>query len=107
MRTTMTSLTLVVAAALGAPALAQTPQSTPPSARPTSPNQQTPIQGAKVNLNTATANELSKLPRLSSGSVTAIIESRKKSPFKDWNDFTARRIVPSFSENEIKNQVRF
>ncbi|PIT01003.1 hypothetical protein TSA1_09725 [Bradyrhizobium nitroreducens] len=59
----------------------------------------------KVDLNIATAAELRKLPRLSPGSVTAIIESRKKSNFKDWTDFVNRRLVPHFAQDEIRSLV--
>lgn len=61
----------------------------------------------KVNLNTATADELRKLPRLSPGSVIAIIESRKKSSFKDWSDFVSRKVVPPFTQTEIRSLVTF
>jgi DNA uptake protein ComE-like DNA-binding protein len=64
-------------------------------------------QPAKVNLNTATAGELRELPRLSAGSVSAILESRKKSSFKDWNDFVNRRLVAPFAQNEIRSLVVF
>jgi DNA uptake protein ComE-like DNA-binding protein len=61
----------------------------------------------KINLNTAPAEELARLPRLGSDSVSAIIEKRKTAPFKDWNDFVARRLVPSFSLKEIRDRVAF
>jgi len=61
----------------------------------------------KVNLNSATASELRKLPRLSPGSAAAIIDSRAKSRFKNWDDFAARRLAPSFTLEEIKDRVTF
>ena len=61
----------------------------------------------KVNLNSATASELRKLPRLSPGSAAAIIDSRALSRFRDWDDFAARRLVPSFTLNEIRDRVTF
>jgi DNA uptake protein ComE-like DNA-binding protein len=61
----------------------------------------------KVNLNTASAEELAHLPRLGRDSVSAIIEKRKTAPFRDWNDFVARRLVPSFSMKAIRDRVTF
>ena len=61
----------------------------------------------KININTATAAELRKLPRLNARGATAIIEARSKSKFVDWNDFSTRRIVPFFVREEIKNLVTF
>jgi DNA uptake protein ComE-like DNA-binding protein len=68
---------------------------------------QTTGENNKVNLNTASAEELARLPRLGRDSVSAIIKKRKTAPFKDWSDFVARRIVPSFSISEIKGRVTF
>lgn len=61
----------------------------------------------KIDLNTAGEIELRKLPKMSAGSVEAIVAARAKSSFKDWNDFVARRIVPRFTERAIKDVVTF
>jgi DNA uptake protein ComE-like DNA-binding protein len=80
-----------------------------PSVR--SPSLELPSQAAdeidKVNLNTASAEELARLPRLGRDSVSAIVEKRKAAPFRDWNDFVARRLVPSFSLKAIRYRVTF
>lgn len=102
----ITCLTLTVLGAITVVASAQPAQV--PS--PTNGAKAVPRESGqldKINLNTATPDLLSKVLRLSRGSVTAIIESRKKSTFKDWNDFAGRRLVPSFAEKEIKARVTF
>ena len=82
-------------------------------ASPEADIQQTPQPGRvvwqakRLNLNTAPAEELQKLPRLSAASAQAIVEARDKSKFKDWNDFVARRVVPSFAYDEIRILVTF
>ena len=82
-------------------------------ASPEADIQQTPQPGRvvrqakRLNLNTAPAEELQKLPLLSAASAQAIVEARDKSKFKDWNDFVARRVVPSFAYDEIRILVTF
>lgn len=100
-------LTIAVVGALSVAAFAQ---SSPRAQQPINGSRGAPTESgqlAKVNLNTATADELRKLPRLSPGGVTAIVESRKKSNFKDWNDFVNRKLVPPFTQNEIRGLVTF
>ena len=102
-----TCLALTIVSALGAAIFAQ---SAPRSQNTTNGSRAAPTESGqltKVNLNTATSDELRRLPRLSPGSVTAIIESRKKSSFKDWNDFLNRKLVPSNTQNEIRGLVTF
>ncbi|UTD27923.1 helix-hairpin-helix domain-containing protein [Bradyrhizobium sp. WD16] len=72
-----------------------------------SPSKAAPSQRGRLNLNTAAAAELRGLPRLSAGSANAIVEARSKASFKDWDDFAARRVVPSFAMDEIKDRVSF
>ena len=59
----------------------------------------------KVDLNTATADELDKLPQIGPARSKLIIEARAKSKFKDWNDFAARNVIPSNAETAIKDLV--
>jgi len=103
-------LTFLTIAIVGAVSVAALAQSSPRAQQPINGSRPAPTQPgelAKVNLNTATADELRKLPRLGPGSVTAIVESRKKSNFKDWNDFANRKIVPTFAQKEIRSLVTF
>ncbi|MCV9940633.1 helix-hairpin-helix domain-containing protein [Boseaceae bacterium BT-24-1] len=103
----ITCLTLALVSSMTVAAFAQSsPQTTnPANGAKTAPQQSVP--SSKLNLNTATQDELRKLPSLNSGNAATIIEARKKSRFKDWNDFTGRRLVPPFTEKEIKNLVTF
>lgn len=68
---------------------------------------QTTGESNKINLNTAPAEQLARLPRLGNDSVSAIVEKRRTNPFRDWDDFVARRLVPSFSVKVIRDRVTF
>ncbi len=61
-------------------------------------------QGTLVNLNTAPAAELDKLPQIGEKRAADIIAKR---PYKDWADFVAKNVVPSNAEAAIKDLVRF
>jgi DNA uptake protein ComE-like DNA-binding protein len=61
-------------------------------------------QGTLVNLNTATKDQLDSLPQIGDARAAAIIAKR---PYKDWNDFVAKGVVPSNAEAAIKDKVRF
>jgi DNA uptake protein ComE-like DNA-binding protein len=62
---------------------------------------------AKVNLNTATVAELDRLPQIGATRAQAIIASRDREKFKNWDDFVARKIVPANAEAAIKDLVGF
>ena len=51
-----------------------------------------------VNLNTATAAELDALPQIGPARAKAIVDARAKAKFKNWDDFVARKVVPSNAE---------
>jgi DNA uptake protein ComE-like DNA-binding protein len=72
-----------------------------PSAKPSVPANGT------INLNTATAAELDALPLIGKVHSKAIIEARAKGLFRNWDDFAARKIVPSNTEAAIKALVSF
>ena len=61
----------------------------------------------KVNLNTATAADLDGLPQIGPARSKAIMEARAKAKFKNWDDFTARNVVPKNAEEAIKDLVSF
>jgi DNA uptake protein ComE-like DNA-binding protein len=61
-------------------------------------------QGQLVNLNTAPESELDKLPQIGEARAKAIIAKR---PYRDWNDFVAKNVVPANAEAAIKDKVRF
>jgi competence protein ComEA len=115
-RVLFTALTLAL---LSAPAFAQdtkpAPSTTPaPGARapmtapkPATTGAATAPVGAKINLNTATAAELDKLPKMSPAASKAIVEARAKAKFKNWDDFVARKVVPADSAAALKDVVSF
>lgn len=89
------------------PAKAAKPAATAPAkTAPAAPAANTPVT-AKVNLNTANATELDALPQIGPARAKAIIEARAKGKFKNWDDFVARKVVPSNAEAAIKDKVSF
>jgi len=114
-RILVSSMTLAL---LCAPAFAQgtqpaKPAAPAPAAAPsTSTNPATtgaataPI-AAKVNLNTAAAADLEKLPQVGPARSKAIVEARTTAKFKNWDDFVARKVVPADVAALIKDRVAF
>jgi competence protein ComEA len=112
-------VTSVMLALLSAPALAQATQPAHPdkaapaisapaaAAKPATTGASTAPVAAKVNLNTATAAELDKLPKIGPARAKAIVEARAKAKFKDWEDFVARKVVPADAAAAIKDVVIF
>jgi DNA uptake protein ComE-like DNA-binding protein len=106
-------------ALLSAPAFAQdTKPSTMPAPKVTAPmaapkdspkttGAATAPVTAKINLNTASETELSKLPKVSPAQSKAIVEARAKSKFKSYDDFVARKLVPADTAAAIKDSVSF
>lgn len=96
-------------AAVAKPAAPATPVAAP--AAPAKPAVAAPAAaattGKKINLNTATADELDKLPQIGPARAKAIIEARGKAKFKSWDDFVARNVVPSNAEGAIKDLTAF
>ena len=96
-----------------APALAQTAAPAQPTApamtapaKPATPVATAPI-AKKINLNTASATELDTLPQIGPARAKAIVDARAKSPFKNWDDFVARKVVPANVEAAIKDKITF
>src|SRR5262249_6647486 len=94
-RSLITALALLAFTAM--PVCAETaptpaPKATPKAA-PKATQKQAPV-GEKVNLNSASAEELDKLPQIGPARAKAIIEARAKGAFKNWDDFVARKVVP-------------
>ncbi len=88
---------------------AQRPATTAPAAAAPAPAAAQPARPAAnqsqlVNLNTASKDELDKLPQIGEARAQAIIAKR---PYKDWADFVAKGVVPSNAEAAIKDKVRF
>ena len=79
----------------------------PAAAKPTTTGAATAPIASKTNLNTATATELDKLPKIGPARSKAIIDARTKAKFKDWPDFVARKVIPADAEAAIKDVVTF
>ena len=105
--TTPSRTTTTPAAPAQAPA-AQRPATTAPAAAAPAPAAQPARPAANqsqlVNLNTASKEDLDKLPQIGEARAAAIIAKR---PYKDWADFVAKGVVPSNAEAAIKDKVRF
>lgn len=93
--------------AMPAPAAApKTPAPAPAAAAAPATKAVTPA-AKKVNLNTASAADLDGLPQIGPARSKAIMEARAKAKFKNWDDFTARNVVPKNAEEAIKDLVSF
>lgn len=92
------------AAPAAQPARPATAPAAPAAAQPARPVTAPAAQNQLINLNTAPASELDKLPQIGEARAKAIVEKR---PYKDWNDFVAKGVVPSNAEAAIKDKVRF
>jgi DNA uptake protein ComE-like DNA-binding protein len=106
--TTQPRATTPAPAPAQAPA-AQRPATTAPAAAAPAPAAAQPARPAAnqsqlVNLNTASKEDLDKLPQIGDARAAAIIAKR---PYKDWADFVAKGVVPSNAEAAIKDKVRF
>jgi competence protein ComEA len=79
----------------------------PNAAKPATSGVATSPDAVKVNLNTATAAELDKLPHIGPTRSKAIIAARAKGKFKNWDDFVARKVLPADAAAAIKGSVSF
>ncbi len=93
-----------------APAVTPYTPAARPSYRRAAPTTASIPSGTKVNLNTASAAELDKLPKVGKARSKAILDERAKGPFRDWSDFDARMKRTSVNngvKNSIKDMVSF
>jgi DNA uptake protein ComE-like DNA-binding protein len=92
---------------------ATTPAATATAAKPAKSASTTASKlppGTKVNINTATPEQLDALPSVGKSRVNAIVTERAKGPFKDWNDFDTRMAHTSVNagvKTKIKDLVTF
>jgi DNA uptake protein ComE-like DNA-binding protein len=94
-----------------APAAPAAQPATPPKAAAPAPAAQPAAkQGALVNVNTANADELDKLPQIGPARSKAIIDNRvaaKGGAYKDLADLEKRADLPSNAIAAIKDKIRF
>jgi len=83
------------------------PAKSAPIKKTAPPKAERPAVTTKVNLNTANAQELDTLPQIGPARAKAIIDARAKGSFKNWDDFVARKVVPSNAQRAIKDLVTF
>jgi competence protein ComEA len=97
-------LTAALSALLAAPVLAQTTSPSTSTGRPgtTAPSAtQTQRQGL-VDINSASAQELDKLPGIGPARAQAIIANR---PYKGKDELAQRKIVPQNVYDQIKDKI--
>ena len=83
-----------------APAITAPAAPTAKAAKPTKPT--TAWTGAPVNINTATAAELDKLPKIGHVRAAAIIKGR---PYKTIDDLATRKIISKDAFEAIKDKI--
>ena len=98
-------------ALVAAPALAQDNKApaahpAPAASAPSTTGKANPV-AVKINLNTASAADLDKLPKGTPANSKAIVDARAKGKFKNWDDFVARKVVSSDAAAAIKDAVTF
>jgi competence protein ComEA len=81
-----------------------------PQAKPAAPAASAMPTGTKVNLNTATADQLDSLPEIGKARTKLIMGERAKGNFKDWADFDKRMTHTAVNKGvraKIKDHVTF
>jgi competence protein ComEA len=93
---------LVLSLPLAAPLAAQTATTKPDIAsKPDAASSAQPASGL-IDINSASAEELDKLPGIGPARVKAIIANR---PYGGKDDLVQRKIVPRYVYNRIKNKI--
>jgi DNA uptake protein ComE-like DNA-binding protein len=83
---------------LAAPAVAQTPQTTPPNKATNPPA----AQGNLVDINSATKEELDALPGVGAARAEAIIKNR---PYRAKNELADKKIIPQATYDGIRDMI--
>jgi len=102
---------------IAAPVLAQTaapstlakpstasPAPAAPATKPAAPAATTaaPAQGALIDINSASKDELDALPQIGSARTDAIIKGR---PYKAKNELVQKKILPQAVYNKVKDRI--
>jgi len=101
-------LAVVFALTLAAPALAQAPQPAAPAAAPPpgtmmmKPAPAKPAEGALLDINSASPEELDALPGVGEVRVKAIIAGR---PYKGKDELVQKKILPKGVYDKIKDKI--
>ena len=95
---TLAALALVAAAGFAAPSFAQTMAPAKPATTTAAP---APV-GALVDINSASKDELDKLPGVGSARADAIIKGR---PYKGKNELADKKIIPQNVYDGIKDKI--
>ena len=93
---TLAALALVATAGFAVPSIAQTPSK--PAATTAAPAP----TGALVDINSASKDELDKLPGVGSARADAIIKGR---PYKGKNELADKKIIPQNVYDGIKDRI--
>lgn len=89
-----------------APARPATPATVAPTAAPTQATRPAPV-GARININTASADQLDTLKGIGPARAKKIIEERAKARFRNFDDLVQRNVLPSNVEADIKDKITF
>jgi competence protein ComEA len=93
-------------AAPAAPARPAAPAATAPAAAPAQATRPAPV-GQRININTASADQLDTLKGIGPARAKKIIEERAKTRFKNFDDLVQRNVLPSNVEADIKDKITF
>ncbi len=63
--------------------------------------------GQRININTASAEQLDSLKGIGPARAKKIIEERAKARFKNFDDLVQRNVLPSNVEADIKDKISF